>query len=166
MRQVYFQGSGVCSVTTLMQDGRMVEVGTIGREGVVNFGVFFAPEAIQAFATIVQVPGDSAQVLSAEAFLEEMDRRGRLYEQVRRYAQAYSLFSMQATACTSVHAVEERCAKWLLMTHDGQRRRVVSPAFLRHHARRPPATVAVSGSGVAASAPHPDPPWRHDHSRS
>jgi len=129
VRQVYFPGSGVCSVTTIMQDGRMVEVGTIGREGVVNFGVFFAPEAIQAFATIVQVPGDSAQVLSAAAFLEEMDRRGGLYEQVRRYAQAYSLFSMQATACTSVHGVEERCAKWLLMTHD----RVGADTFILTH---------------------------------
>lgn len=129
VRQVYFPGSGICSVITIMQDGRMVEVGTIGREGVVNFGVFFAAEAIQAFATIVQVPGDTAQVLSADAFLEEMDRRGGLYEQVRRYAQAYSLFSMQATACTSVHGVEERCAKWLLMTHD----RVGTDTFVLTH---------------------------------
>src|SRR4051812_36420105 len=128
-RQVYFPGAGGCSVTTIMQDGRMVEVGTIGREGVVNFGVFFAPEAIQAFATIVQGPGDSAQVLSAGAFLEEMERRGGLYQQVRRYAQAYSLFSMQATACTTVHGVEERCAKWLLMTHD----RVGADTFVLTH---------------------------------
>jgi CRP-like cAMP-binding protein len=129
VRHVYFPGSGVCSVITVMRDGRMVEVGTIGREGVVNFGVFFAPDAIQAFSTIVQVPGDSAQVLSTDAFLEEMERKGELYQQVRRYAQAYSLFSMQATACTSVHSVEERCAKWLLMTHD----RVGADRFVLTH---------------------------------
>jgi CRP-like cAMP-binding protein len=126
---VYFPGSGVCSVTTVMEDGRMVEVGTIGREGVVNFGVFFAPEAIQAFATIVQVPGDSAQALPVDTFLAEMERRERLYDLVRRYAQAYSLFSMQATACNGLHAVEERCAKWLLMTHD----RVGADRFLLTH---------------------------------
>jgi len=129
VRTVYFPGSGVCSVTTVMRDGRMVEVGTIGREGVVNFSVFLAPDAIQAFDTIVQVPGDSAQALSADVFLEEMERKGGLYDQVRRYAQAYSLFSMQATACTAVHAVEERCAKWLLMTHD----RVGADTFVLTH---------------------------------
>ena len=81
----------------------MVEVGTIGREGVVNFGVFFAPDAIQAFDTIVQVPGDSAQVLSAQAFLEEMEPRGGLSRAVRRYAQAYRSSvcrRRRAPACT------------------------------------------------------------------
>ncbi|MEN3337167.1 MAG: hypothetical protein V7647_843 [Acidobacteriota bacterium] len=126
---VYFPGSGVCSVTTIMEDGRMVEVGTIGREGVVNFGVFFAPEAIQAFATIVQVPGDTAQALPVDVFLAEMERREGLYDLVRRYAQAYSLFSMQATACNGLHGVEERSAKWLLMTHD----RVGADRFLLTH---------------------------------
>jgi CRP-like cAMP-binding protein len=117
-RVVYFPGSGVCSVTTVMQDGRMVEVGTIGREGAVNFGAFFAPDVAQAFATIVQVPGESAQALPIDAYLSEMERKGSLFEAVMRYAQAYTLFTMQAAACNGLHAVEERCAKWLLMTQD------------------------------------------------
>jgi CRP-like cAMP-binding protein len=125
-RLVYFPGSGVCSVTTVMQDGRMVEVGTIGREGAVNFGAFFAPDVVQAFATIVQVPGESAQALPVDVYLAEMQRRGGLFAGVMRYAQAYSLFTMQAAACNGLHGVEERCAKWLLMTQD----RVGADTFL------------------------------------
>ena len=103
VRHVYFPGSGVCSVTTIMRDGRMVEVGTIGREGVVNFGVFFAPDAIQAFATIVQVPGDSAQVLSANAFLEEMERRAGCTSRcgvMRRHTRSSVCRRRRAPACT------------------------------------------------------------------
>jgi len=122
IRNVYFPGSGVCSVVTTMHDGRMVEVGTIGCEGVVNLAAYFAPEAVQEFSTVVQVPGDAVQIMPVEIFLAEMERRETLEKLMRRYAQAYSLFSMQATACNGLHRIEERCAKWLLMTQDRVRR--------------------------------------------
>ena len=52
------------------------------------------------------------------AFRREMARRGPLYELVGRYAQALIGMMMQSTACNGLHAVEQRCARWLLMTHD------------------------------------------------
>ena len=52
------------------------------------------------------------------AFKREVDRRGPFYDLVSRYSQALQVLMMQSTACNTLHAVEERCSRWLLMTHD------------------------------------------------
>ena len=102
-----------------MQDGRAVEVATVGREGFVNVPAVVGTAA-QPYEAMVQVPvfGATAEVLSVEHFRRELDRRGALHDLVGRYAQVYMAMSTQATACNGVHAVEERCAKWILLIHD------------------------------------------------
>ena len=47
-----------------------------------------------------------------------MERRGELFELVRRYSIALTALVMQSAACNSLHSAEQRCARWLLMTHD------------------------------------------------
>ena len=114
---VYFPWSGVCSLTTLMQDGRIVEVGTIGNEGMVGMSVYFGgllPEAL----TVVQVPGAGAHVMRAGLFAAEMVRAGPLHALVRRYSQALIGLIMQSAACNGLHEVDRRCARWLLMAND------------------------------------------------
>lgn len=114
---VYFPWGGVCSMTTLMSDGRMVEVGTIGNEGMVGMSVYFGGQMLEVL-TVVQVPGPGAHMMRAGAFAAEMQRRGPLYELVRRYSQALLALMMQSVACNALHVVDQRCARWLLMTHD------------------------------------------------
>jgi len=114
---VYFPGSGVCSVVNSMSDGRSVEVATIGNEGVVGITVFLGGDTAPAEA-FVQVAGGDAQSMSAEAFRRELDRRGPFYDLISRYSQALQVLIMQSTACNSLHSVEERCSRWLLMTQD------------------------------------------------
>ena len=114
---VYFPWSGVCSLTTVMRDGRIVEVGTIGSEGMVGMSVYFGgllPEAL----TVVQVPGSGAHVVRAGHFSAEMARPGPLYDVVRKYSQALIGLIMQSAACNGLHEVNQRCARWLLMAHD------------------------------------------------
>jgi CRP-like cAMP-binding protein len=115
--RVYFPGGGVCSVTHVMSDGRMVEVATIGNEGMVGMTVFFGGEMAPGEA-FVQVPDGEAQVMSAEDFRRELDRRGPFYQVIGRYGEALQALIMQSAACFSMHTVEERCSRWLLMTHD------------------------------------------------
>jgi hypothetical protein len=56
--------------------------------------------------------------MSAADFKAEIARRGALHECVGRYSQALMGLLMQSTACMALHSVQERCARWLLMTHD------------------------------------------------
>jgi CRP-like cAMP-binding protein len=51
-------------------------------------------------------------------FRREIDRRGAFSDLISRYSQALQALIMQSTACNSLHTVEERCSRWLLMTHD------------------------------------------------
>jgi CRP-like cAMP-binding protein len=114
---VYFPEGGVCSLTNVMTDGRMVEVATIGNEGMVGMTIFLGGDIATAEA-FVQVPDGSGQSMPADAFRRELDRRGPLYDLISRYSQALQALIMQSTACNSLHTVEERASRWLLMTHD------------------------------------------------
>lgn len=114
---VYFPWGGVCSLTTVMRTGDVVEVGTIGNEGMVGMSAFFGgliPEVL----TVVQVEGPGAHAMRAGAFEAEMVRRGPLYQLVRRYSQALIALMIQSAACNGLHPVDQRCARWLLMTRD------------------------------------------------
>ena len=117
IEQVVFLNGGVASITAVMHDGTMIETATVGREGLVGIDVFFNGE-FSTGETVLQVPDTSAEVMSAKAFREELRRRGALYEAVQRYSQGLMLQIMQSVACIAVHPVQERCCRWLLMTHD------------------------------------------------
>jgi CRP-like cAMP-binding protein len=117
IRHVYFPGGGFMSIVAVLEDGGMVEVATIGREGAV--GVMAALDGTPpSSASMVQGASETCYRMSAEAFRNEMDRRGAFYELITRYSQALVSFIMQSTACNAVHSVEQRLARWLLMAQD------------------------------------------------
>jgi CRP-like cAMP-binding protein len=115
--QVYFPGGGFVSVVTVLKDGGMVEVATIGREGMLGISAVSNGDPSPA-ATMVQAESDVCYTMSAEAFRQEMDRRGAFYKLLTRYGQALVGFIMQSTACNAVHSVEQRLSRWLLLAHD------------------------------------------------
>lgn len=117
IKTVYFPWDGVCSITRAMADGRMVELETVGREGIVGYLAGFGEERAR-FDAMVQVPGEGAYTLAVEPFRAEMRRQEALYAAVCRYmAAAHSLVATSA-ACNALHDSVERCARWLLMAHD------------------------------------------------
>ena len=114
---VYFPGGGFCSELTVLESGEMVEVATIGREGMV--GIFAAKDGhVAPSAAMVQAESEICYRLPAAVFRSELDRGGRFAELVTRYTHAHIAFIMQSTACNAVHTVEQRLARWLLMAHD------------------------------------------------
>jgi CRP-like cAMP-binding protein len=125
---IYFPGGGCCSITKVMADGRMVEVATIGNEGMVGVTVFLGGDVAPGEA-FVQVSGGDGQAMQADVFRRELARRGPFYDLISRYSQALQILMMQSIACNSLHSVEERCARWLLMTHD----RVEGDQFMLTH---------------------------------
>jgi len=114
---VYFPGGGFCSVLTVLEDGGMVEVATIGREGMV--GIAAVLDGVSPNGTsMVQGEAEVCYRMTAGGFRREMDRRGRFYALLTRYSHAMIGFVMQSTACNAVHSIEQRLARWLLMAQD------------------------------------------------
>jgi CRP-like cAMP-binding protein len=118
VQHVYFPGGGFCSVLTVLEDGDMVEVATIGREGMVGTAAVLDGRVAESSATMVQCASDICYRMTVDALRREMDRRGAFHDLLSRYAQALVGFVMQSTACNAVHSVEQRLARWLLMAHD------------------------------------------------
>jgi CRP-like cAMP-binding protein len=116
IKYVYFPHSGLVSLVSTMQDGRVIETATIGLEGFVGLegllaGNTFASEAV------VQIAGTGVRVEFAR-LKEAAQASARLREHLFRYARAFLLQVAQSVACNSFHTIEERCCRWLLMAQD------------------------------------------------
>jgi CRP-like cAMP-binding protein len=118
LQAVYFPNGGVASITTLMRDGRLVEVATVGDEGMVGIEAFLGADAVALGDTMIQVPGASADMMGVADFRRLTAAPGSFGPLVGRYVQVVVAQMMQSTACNALHQVQERCARWLLTTHD------------------------------------------------
>lgn len=144
-RHVYFVDRGMISLVKPMQDGAAVEVGLIGREGFVGINVLLG-DATTTVEQMVQVPGIARRMGVAE-FRAQIGQCPVLSSRLLLYAQALLTQIYQTAACNGRHNLQERLARWLLMTSD----RIDSDAMpLRHEllsmmlgVRRPGITVAL-----------------------
>jgi|SRR5688572_2255622 len=116
IREVYFLNGGVASMTMAMKDGSMVEIATIGKEGFVGVGAYLG--ASVAAEAMMQVPGGDAEALPVEVFKTQLAKGRAFADCVQRYSQGLLRLMMQSTACMARHNVQDRCCRWLLMTHD------------------------------------------------
>ena len=117
IRDVYFPGGGFCSMLSVLEDGSMVEIATIGREGMVGVSAVLDDTPARS-AAMVQGATDICYRMKVEAFRREIDRRGAFHELMVHFAQALFGFVAQSTACNAIHLVEQRLARWLLMAQD------------------------------------------------
>jgi CRP-like cAMP-binding protein len=117
IRHVYFPGGGFCSMLTVLEDGSMVEIATVGREGMVGVSAILDGTPVTS-AAMVQGATDICYRMNVDAFREEIDRRGAFHELMAHFAQALFGFVAQSTACNAIHSVEQRLARWLLMAQD------------------------------------------------
>lgn len=113
---VHFPLSGVLSLLALDASDDAVEVGTIGNEGMSGLSLFHGmPSAPQQ--CIAQVEGRSAR-MAARRFMDDVPAMPQLTARIHRYTQAFFNDVAQSVACNRMHSIEQRCARWLLMTHD------------------------------------------------
>jgi CRP-like cAMP-binding protein len=115
---VHFPLDAVVSVLTRMDEGAKVEIATIGSEGLVGLSVAWGNGTMnpREVAT-VQVPGEVVS-MDAGAFRTEIKQQGPLALLVERYTGALFSQVSQQVACNGLHSIEQRCARWLLLTHD------------------------------------------------
>lgn len=112
---VHFPVSGVISLVTPLGDGNIVEVATVGNEGIV--GIPLIEGGALAVRAISQVAGTTLS-MEAGAFLTEFGNGGILGNLVQNYTLALFGQISQAAACNRLHSNEERLSRWLLMSHD------------------------------------------------
>jgi len=123
IEHVYFLNRGVASLLSLPENGMPVEFATAGPEGMVGMPIFLGAEQMASKA-FVQIPGDGVRI-AADAFRYVIKGCPVLNHLLLRYTLALMGQIAQNAACNRTHAVEERCARWLLMTQD----RVHGPSF-------------------------------------
>ena len=140
---VYFPTDGVISLVTPLHDGAIVEVATVGNEGIV--GIPLVPLGGLAVRAITQVAGYGLR-LDAAAFLEWNERSHAFRTLVDRYTQALFGQIAQAAACNRLHSSEERLSRWLLMSQDrvGSNNFMITQEFLGQMLGARRSTVSVS----------------------
>lgn len=116
MTHVYFPLTAVISLVRTFEDGSTVEVATIGNEGMIGNNFLLGIDSIPVDA-MVQISGE-ALTMPARHFLAEIVRDGRPRQIVACYTMALINQIAQSVACNARHTIAQRCARWLLMTHD------------------------------------------------
>jgi CRP-like cAMP-binding protein len=112
----YFPNRGVVSALTVMEDGRAIEVATIGDEGMVGLQLLVGAKTTSN-RLIVQVPGEALR-MAEDVLREEVSRDSALRRLLVLYHTAFLAQISQAVACNGLHSVHQRCCRWLLMTQD------------------------------------------------
>ncbi len=116
IHHVYFPTAGILSLLAAAEARATLEVGMVGREGMVGLPVFMGVK-ISRDAAVVQGVG-AALRLKATAFRRECTNGGALPGLLRRYTHSRLTQVSQGAACNRFHSIEARLARWLLMTRD------------------------------------------------
>jgi len=145
IRHVYFPGDAQVSLLIVMPDRKALEVGLVGREGMVGIPLVLGAE-VSSVRVLVQGSG-SALRMKAASFRDALGRCLALRRELYRYAYAKLGQARQTAACNRFHQVEARLAGWLLLTRD----RVRSDQFHLTH-EFVAATLGIRRVGVTNAA--------------
>jgi CRP-like cAMP-binding protein len=113
---VYFPVSAVLSVLSATTEGGLVEMATVGNEGLSGISAVLGIDRALG-RTIVQIGGDAFGV-RVRKLMDLMIGYEDFRQIIHRYLYAFMRQMVQAGACNRLHSAEERCARWLLMIHD------------------------------------------------
>ncbi len=116
VEQLYFIDSGLVSLIKTMEDGRSVEIGAVGAEGLV--GVFAALGIQRPLVDyVIQVPAVALRV-NRTTLRNEIARHEVLRDLTERYLYLLIEKIAQTAACNRLHSLRQRCCRWLLLAHD------------------------------------------------
>jgi len=112
----YFVNSGLISVLAIQPDGKSVEIGLIGREGFVGLPLLVG---YRSSPTRAVTQGDAiAYRCDAETLREFIRQCPELGESINRFGQKMAMQTALIAACNRLHDVEERLARWIVMSQD------------------------------------------------
>jgi CRP-like cAMP-binding protein len=156
IRHIYFPHDCVISLVIELNDGNSVEAMTVGCDGFAGLAVFNGLPASRLTA-VGQISGSARRIAAAdfERLVEECEQLDRV---LHRYSQYVFESVSQSAACNRMHVIEQRCARWLLMSEDrvGRNHFDLTQEFLAEMlgVRRPGVTVAMGALEKAGFISH------------
>ncbi len=116
LKSSYFCDSGLVSILTVFPDGKSVEVGLVGKEGFIGIPLVAGFRTASTRA-IAQIEATAFRV-SGDALLAALRECPTLERRLQQFAQIMAMQTTQIAACNRLHEVNERLARWLLMSAD------------------------------------------------
>ena len=113
---LYFPTTSVVSLVYTMKDGPTAEMGLVGNDGVIGVALFTGA-GTRPNRALVQIAGGALR-MKAKALRAELKRRGSLQLVLLRYIQALLTQISQTAVCNTLHSVEQRLCRWLLLCDD------------------------------------------------
>ena len=145
IKYAYFVNSGLVSVLSMMENGKSVEVGITGKEGCTALPMAVGLKT-SLLRLVVQIQGTAFRI-SSQGLAKSLRQCPVLEKRMQQYSQIMGMLSAQVAACNRLHEVDERLARWLLMSQDRVEGDIVSLTheFLAHMlgTRRSSVTVAA-----------------------
>ena len=112
----YFPNRGLVSLVVAMKEGKTVEVGVVGNEGLVG-----APAVVglnrSPYRAVVQIEGDGFRI-PIDALQSILPMTPQLQFKASRHAVIQGIQAAQSAACNRLHGIENRLARWLLIMQD------------------------------------------------
>lgn len=156
MHFIHFPHDCVISLVTELEDGSSVEAMTVGADGFAGLAVFHGLPSSRLTA-IGQITGTAHRIASS-TFRRLMEDCDTLNRTLHRYSQFVFETVAQSAACNRMHVIEQRCARWLLMSEDrvGRNHFDLTQEFLAEMlgVRRPGVTVAMGALEKAGLISH------------
>ncbi|HZK91677.1 MAG TPA: Crp/Fnr family transcriptional regulator [Stellaceae bacterium] len=142
---IYFIEEGLASVLTMMEDGASSEVAMVGPEGLIGVSALLGGKN-SGQHIVVQLPG-SAYRIASPACKTVFESNPRVRAVLLRFVEDLLNLCAQTAACNRLHQVEQRTARWLLMSSDRTDTKVLrlTQEFLA-------AMLGVRRSGISEAA--------------
>jgi CRP-like cAMP-binding protein len=116
LRDTYFPHGSVVSLVRGMGDGRVAEVATFGREGLVSLSFDGIP--LRSFGRyLVQIPGAASRIPTAR-LKQASNARPGIRDMMLRYTETLMVLTLQSASCNAAHSVEARACRWIVATCD------------------------------------------------
>ena len=112
----YFLEEGIASVVATTTQGRRIEAGIIGREGLSGIPVLLGADRTP-HECFIQTAGEGLRI-GADDLRRAMAASGSLHQHLLRFVQAFMVQMGQTALANACHVIEQRLARWLLMCHD------------------------------------------------
>ena len=114
---VYFPGTAVFSMLATMEDGGTVEVGPVGREGLVGLRIFLGAKTTPD-RVIVHMAGSAMRLRASVLKAELGSGQTALERKLLRYTQMLLAMTGRTGACNKLHSLDQQLARWLLTMND------------------------------------------------
>lgn len=116
IKHIHFINRGLVSIGKTLEDGRTVEIGAIGIEGVANLLPFIGIQKAILDA-VVQIPGTALR-MGCDAMTRELENDKAFRQIVQNYVRFGLSELARHIACSRLHHIDQRCCRWLLIAHD------------------------------------------------